>query len=68
MANCKFCGQPVKSATVFHPACWQAQAEQVAAEFCDHYCRFPREALDEEILQKAHCDGCPMARVLKLGL
>lgn len=68
MANCKFCGQSVSASPVFHPACWQAQAEQVAAEFCDNYCRFPREALDEEILHEAHCDSCPLIKLLNLGL
>ena len=68
MANCKFCGQPVKDATVFHSACWQTQAEKVAEEFCDNYCRFPREALDEGILHEAHCDSCPMVRMLNLGV
>lgn len=23
MAKCKICGQPVRSAPVFHPACWE---------------------------------------------
>ena len=23
MANCKICGQPVRSGNVFHPACWE---------------------------------------------
>ena len=68
MAKCKICGQPVKAAPVFHPACWQTQAEKVAEEFCDNYCRFPREAQDEEILHEAHCDSCPMVRLLNLGV
>lgn len=67
MPNCKICGQPVKAAPVFHPACWQAQAEKVAAEFCDHYCQFPLTAKDEDSLHELHCDGCPMARLLNLG-
>lgn len=68
MPNCKICGQPVTASKVFHPACWETQAEKMAEEFCDNYCRFPREALDEEILHKAHCDSCPMVRALNLGL
>lgn len=68
MANCKFCGQTVKAAPVFHPACWQTRAERVAAEFCDRYCRFPREALDEEILHEEHCDKCILVQLLNLGV
>lgn len=68
MASCKICGQPVTAANVFHSACWETEAEKMAGEFCNNYCRFPREALDEEILHEAHCDGCPMVRVLNLGL
>lgn len=68
MPNCKICGQPVTASKVFHPACWQTQAEKMAEEFCDNYCRFPREDLDEEILHEAHCSKCPMVRLLNLGV
>ena len=43
MAQCKFCGQGVRIATVFHAACWNNAANKVAETFCDNYCRFPRE-------------------------
>ena len=28
MAKCKFCGQGVRVAPVFHPACWEQRADQ----------------------------------------
>ena len=37
-------------------------------EFCDEYCRFPRETEDADSLQELHCDNCPLIRVLHLGL
>ena len=51
MAKCKFCGQPVKAAPVFHPACWEQRANKVIEEFCDKYCRFPREIKDHDNLK-----------------
>ena len=38
MAKCKFCGQGVRTAPVFHPACWEQRANKVMEEFCDEYC------------------------------
>ena len=29
MAKCKFCGQGVRTAPVFHPACWEQRANKV---------------------------------------
>ena len=40
MAKCKFCGQGVRVAPVFHPACWKQRADKAAEEFCDGYCRW----------------------------
>lgn len=68
MANCKFCGQSVRTSSVFHSACWESRAHRVAEEFCDHFCRFPRECADEEQLEQDHCDSCPLIRLLNLGL
>lgn len=68
MASCKFCGQPVKAATVFHSACWEHEASKVAEEFCDNYCRFPREAANEDELQEKHCGSCSLIKLLNLGL
>ena len=68
MPNCKICGKPVVAANVFHSACWESEANKVAEEFCDNYCRFPRDAKDDEILHKAHCDNCALVRLLNLGV
>lgn len=35
MAKCKFCGQGVRVAPVFHPACWEQTVNKLASEFCD---------------------------------
>ena len=68
MANCKICGKAVKHATVHHAACWELAASKVAAVFCDHYCRFPKEYEDEEELQREHCDRCDLIKLLNLGV
>jgi len=68
MANCKFCNQPVKAVKVFHPACWETQANKVAEIFCDDYCRFNRMGLDEVTLNELHCSDCALVRLLNLGL
>ena len=68
MASCKICGKPVVAANVFHSACWESEASKVAEKFCDHYCRFPREAANEEKLHEAHCSKCPMAQLFNLGV
>ena len=47
MAKCKFCGEPVKAAPVFHPFCWEQAVNKYAGEICDEYCKFPFE-LDYE--------------------
>lgn len=67
MANCKFCGKPVSCASVHHAACWERKASDVAAEFCDNYCRFPLECKDEDELQEKHCDDCALIELLNLG-
>ena len=68
MPNCKFCGDPVKTASVFHPACWEAKAEKAISEFCDNYCRWPLESMDEDELNELHCSDCALVRLLNLGL
>ena len=68
MAKCKICGQTVRSAPVFHPACWEAVTKRMAEEFCDEYCRFPREIEDTDSLHELHCDDCALIRVLNLGV
>ena len=66
--NCKICGQPVRSGSVFHPACWETVTARLASEICDDYCRYAREIEDADSLQELHCDSCPLIRVLNLGL
>lgn len=68
MANCKFCGQPVRVAKTYHSACWETAAHKLAGEFCDNYCRWPREVKDEESLIDLHCSDCAMLRLLNLGV
>ena len=68
MPNCKFCGQSVKAATVFHSACWESQAEKSMSEFCDKYCRFPLESMDEDELAELHCSDCALVLLLNQGL
>ena len=38
---------------------------RLAAEICDHYCRFPREAREGDCLDEV-CRECPMSRILEL--
>ena len=68
MPNCKFCKQPVKAANVFHSACWETQAEKVMSEFCDKFCRWPLESMDEDERAELHCSECALVRLLNLGL
>ena len=32
MAKCKFCGQGVRVAPVFHPSCWEQAVNKLASE------------------------------------
>ena len=64
MANCKFCGKPVIAGKVFHSECWEKRAvKETLSQFCDQYCRHPRECHDDESLAK-HCDNCVLADAL----
>lgn len=68
MANCKFCGKPVISGKVFHAACWEKMTlASITEQFCDQYCRFPRECHDDAALAR-HCDNCVLIKVLNAGL
>jgi hypothetical protein len=51
---------------VFHPACWEQRANKVMEEFCDEYCRFPREIEDHDDLIE-HCSECVAAELLRMG-
>lgn len=68
MANRKICGRPVRSANVFHSACWESAVKKMAETFCDDYCRWPRECTDQDSLDELHCSDCALIRVLNLGL
>lgn len=65
MAKCKFCGQGVRVAPVFHPACWVQATGKAAEVFCDEYCRYPRELDQEKLLER--CMECPLVRLTALG-
>ena len=65
MAKCKFCGQGVRTAPVFHPACWEQAVNKLAREICDEYCKFPFEMDYEALVDK--CEQCPMVRLKELG-
>lgn len=68
MANCKFCGRPVRSAKVFHAPCWELEAEKALQLFCDDYCRWPEWCDDIGEMVQNHCSDCVLVRVLNLGL
>ena len=65
MAKCKFCGQGVRVAPVFHPSCCVQAAGKAAEVFCDEYCRYPRELDQEKLLER--CMECPLVRLTALG-
>lgn len=64
MPNCKICGQPVRTAKVFHTACWETAANEAAEQFCDEYCRFNRMGMNEVELTERHCDSCALIEVV----
>lgn len=66
MANCKFCGKPVR-VIVHHAACWEREAEKLAEIFCDQYCHWPFVCADEGELEE-HCDSCALIKLLNIGL
>ena len=68
MPNCKFCSEPVIVGTAMHSTCWKAEAEKLAATFCDDYCHWPFVCQDEFDLQENHCDSCALIKLLNLGL
>ena len=67
MAKCKFCGQGVRTAPVFHTGCWEQRAHKVAEAFCDEYCRWPNEVKDQRDLIELYCSECVVAELLRLG-
>ena len=65
--NCKFCGTPVASGRVFHGSCWERQADSIAGDMCDNYCRWPREIDDPADLHELHCNDCHLSRLAQMG-
>lgn len=64
MASCMYCGKPALAGRIFHKHCHERAAKKSAAEqFCDVYCRFPRECRTETGLAK-HCTVCPMKQMV----
>ena len=41
----------------------QAQTEDVVSDMCDHYCKFPGEVKDEDLLNEI-CEGCPLNKLM----
>ena len=41
----------------------QAQTEDIVADMCDHYCKFPGEVKDEDLLNEI-CEGCPLNKLM----
>ena len=60
MANCKACGRPAQAARGGHLDC----LEDIAAEICDHYCKWPSEYKDSDDLWNDKCDDCPIRAFL----
>lgn len=67
MSNCKFCGKPVKCEKVWHAACAETALNKAMSDFCDHYCRYPNEIHDEDVMESI-CDVCPVNELIKLFL
>lgn len=67
MAMCKFCGQRVTSAPVFHPACWDAKAKQAAEIFCDQYCKYPEWYKETPQALEDRCADCDLGKLINLG-
>lgn len=41
----------------------QSQTEDVVSDMCDHYCKFPGEVKDEDLLNEI-CEGCPLNKLM----
>ena len=64
MANCKICGKPVAAGPAMHASCLEQLMEEVAEQFCDRYCRWP---LTNAGQLEAHCNSCPMERLIQMA-
>lgn len=63
MANCKICGHPVMAGPAMHGECLEQLVTEAAEKFCDNYCRWPLTNAEQ---LEAHCDSCPMDRLMQL--
>lgn len=66
MANCKFCGQPVVSATVAHDECRRAEAQKLADDVCAYRCKMAVICGDKERLKDRHCAVCALPKLVEL--
>ena len=64
MANCKICSRPVLAGPVMHSECLGQLVTETAEQLCDSYCRWPLTNAEQ---LEAHCDSCPMERLMKLA-
>ena len=64
MANCKICGNPVLAGPAMHGECLEQLVTEAAEQFCDIYCRLPLTNAEQ---LEAHCDSCPMERLMQLA-
>lgn len=68
MANCKFCGKPVKTARVQHRECLIAAAASMFQIFCDDFCKWPSLYEDEEQMHEQRCSECPILNIINLKI
>lgn len=66
MPNCKFCGEEVVVATVFHPGCLHKKLSSIRERMCDKFCMWPRICQDEDRLLDHHCSICPMLEMMDI--
>ncbi len=64
MPNCKICDRPVLTGPVIHSECLEKLVAETAEQFCDNYCRWP---LTNAGQLEAHCNSCPMERLMELA-
>ena len=67
MANCKFCGTPVRKAKVMHEECLEKKLHQAAQRICNEYCKYPEAYRDEADLHEFHCDNCVVNDLMALA-
>ena len=65
MANCKFCGKPVRTAPVYHKKCVTERMDKLTDEVCKTVCRYRPQFKDEDELIEQHCLYCPLVEILE---